>query len=32
MIGLVDVARWARRSYLQALPLREIPPALHRRA
>jgi len=32
MIGLVDVARWARRSYFQATPLREIPPAQHHRA
>jgi len=32
MIGLVDVARWARRSYFQASPLREIPPARHHRA
>jgi ACR3 family arsenite transporter len=30
MIGLVDVARWARRSYFQASPLRQIPPARHR--
>ena len=32
MVGLVDVARWARRSYFQALPLREIPRARHHRA
>jgi len=32
MIGLVDVARWARRSYFQASPLREIPPARRHRA
>jgi ACR3 family arsenite transporter len=32
MIGLVDVSRWAQRSYFQALRLREIPPARHHRA
>jgi ACR3 family arsenite transporter len=32
MIGLVDVARWAQRSFFQASPLREIPPAQHHRA
>jgi ACR3 family arsenite transporter len=32
MIGLVDVARWARRSYFQASPLPEISPARHHRA
>ena len=32
MIGLVDVARWARRSYFQASSLREIPAAQHHRA